>query len=258
MRDSMMETAANDAPGLLIVGHGTRDPAGLAEFHQTVEMIARRLAHVVVEGGFLEFAEPTIADAMALAARRGARRLTAAPLVLFAAGHAKRDIPAALAAAAKTHGLPAPHQLPHLGCQPPMIQLSLKRYEQAVAPLPHIADSQTLLLMVGRGSTDADANSELARFTRLRWEARPVGWHETCFAALTEPRLDRAMAMAAQLPFRRVVVQPHLLFQGELLRGIRQTVETQARRWPEIDWVAAEHLGPDELLAEAAVGDFGF
>lgn len=243
----------NEAPGLLIVGHGTRNPAGIAEFQETVECVARRLPHAIVEGGFLELAEPTIAAAYDRAIERGARQIAAAPLVLFAAGHAKQDIPAALAAAASKHGLPIPRQLPHLGCHPAIIQLSVHRYDEAVAQLPGMADSQTLLLMVGRGSTDAQANSEMARFARLRWEAHHVGWHEICFAALTEPRLDRAMAMCARLPFRRVLVQPHLLFQGELLRGIRHTVQMLSRRWPDAEWVVTEHLGPDELLIEAIV-----
>ncbi|HJT33518.1 MAG TPA: sirohydrochlorin chelatase [Pirellulales bacterium] len=243
----------NEAPGLLIVGHGTRDPAGIAEFQATVERIARRLPHAIVEGGFLELAEPTIASAYDQIVERGAHQITAAPLVLFAAGHAKQDIPAALAAAAAKQGRPKPIQLPHLGCHPALVKLSVQRFADAVAQQQEIADSQTLLLMVGRGSTDAEANSEMARFARLRWEARRVGWYETCFAALTEPRLDRAIALCARLPFRRVVVQPHLLFQGELLRGIRHTIETQSRRRPDIEWLLTEHLGPDELLVDAVV-----
>lgn len=251
----------NEAPGLLIVGHGTRDPAGITEFQATVERVARRLPRAIVEGGFLELAEPTIAAAYDQIVERGARQIAAAPLVLFAAGHAKQDIPAALAAAAAKHGRPKPIQLPHLGCHPAIVQLSVQRFDDAVAQLPSIADSQTLLIMVGRGSTDSQANIEMACFARLRWEARRVGWYEICFAALTEPRLDRAMAMCARLPFRRVVVQPHLLFQGELLRGIRHTVETHSRRWPDIEWVVTEHLGPDERLIEAIAGiagNFGF
>ena len=245
-----MQPTPEQAPGLLIVGHGTRDPAGIAEFQQTVELVSRRLPQVIVEGGFLELAEPTIDAALGQIAERGARRFSAAPLVLFAAGHAKQDIPAALSAAAAKYALPGPSQSPHLGCHSAVIQLSTMRYEEAVGERPAIADAQTLLLMVGRGSTDAEANSEMARFARLRWESRRLGWYETCFAALTEPSLERALAMAARLPFRRVVVQPHLLFQGELLRGIRHTVETHARRWPEIDWVLTEHLGAHELLAD--------
>lgn len=243
----------NEAPGLLVVGHGTRDPAGIAEFQETVERVARRLPHAIVEGGFLELATPTIAAAYDRAIERGARQIAAAPLVLFAAGHAKQDIPAVLAAAASKHGLPIPRQLPHLGCHPAIVRLSVQRYDEAVAQLSGIADSHTLLLMVGRGSTDSQANSEMARFARLRWEARRIGWYESCFTALTEPSLERAMAMCARLPFRRVVVQPHLLFQGELLHSIRHTIETQSRRWPDIEWVATEHLGPDELLVDAVV-----
>lgn len=251
-----MQQTTEEPIGLLIVGHGTRDSAGIAEFQETVERVARRLPQVVVEGGFLELAEPSIDAAFDRLVDRGVRQVAAAPLVLFAAGHAKRDIPAAISAAAARHDMPAPRQLPHLGCHPELIQLSVKRYDEVVEQLPSVADSQTLLLMVGRGSSDATANAEMARFTRLRWEARRVGWHETCFAALAEPSLERAMDVIARLPYRRVVVQPHLLFQGELLRGIRHTVETHARRWPQVESIVAGHLGPDEAIAEAVVERF--
>ncbi len=85
--------------GLLLVGHGTRDARGLAEF----QTIARRVAEVadgfLVEACYLELAEPSIATAMRRLLERGVRRVTVAPLLLFAAGHAKRDIPGAVEAA---------------------------------------------------------------------------------------------------------------------------------------------------------------
>ena len=49
--------------------------------------------------------------------------------------------------------------------------------------------TDTLLLMIGRGSHDASANAEAWQFARLRWEAEPVGWLEIGYAAMTEPSL---------------------------------------------------------------------
>ena len=186
--------------------------------------------------------------------QRGLRqRLTVAPLLLFAAGHAKHDIPEAVARAAENYPGLCIRQSAALACHPALVELSARRYREAVDGRPRAADSDTLLVMVGRGSRDPEANSEMARFARLRWEANPVGWLETCYTAMTEPSLERTLEMAARLPFARVVIQPHLLFYGELLARIGRTARDFARHCPEKDWLLTAHLGPDLLLAEAVV-----
>ena len=60
------------------------------------------------------------------------------------------------------------------------------------------------------------------------------------------------LAAAAAGPFRHVVVQPHLLFRGELLKRVRAEVESAARSTPKKTWRVAGHLGASPLLAEAA------
>ena len=84
------------ADGLLLVGHGTREEAGVAEFLAVAELVRQRTA-TLVEPCFLELARPMIAEGVARLAERGARRITVVPALLFAAGHAKRDIPLAVA-----------------------------------------------------------------------------------------------------------------------------------------------------------------
>lgn len=241
-------------PGLLIVGHGTREAEGRAEFLALAETVARRCPERLVEGCFLELAEPNIEAGLNRLVERGLRqRLTVAPLLLLAAGHAKNDIPEAVARAAERFpDLPA-RQSAALGCHPALIELSKRRYLEAVRGRPNGTDAETLLVMVGRGSRDPGANSEMARFARLRWEAHPVGWLETCYTAMTEPSLKRTLEMAARLPFRRIVVQPHLLFRGELLARIARTTENFSRQYPRIDWVLTAHLGPDPLVGDAVV-----
>lgn len=252
-RQMPQRSAPSANRGLLIVGHGTRDPRGAAEFLSVVRSVAEACPGMVVEPCFLELAEPSIAEAVATIADRGARHLTVVPLVLFAAGHAKRDIPRAVAEAAGRYADFKVQQAGHLGCHGLIVELSLLRFQEALASLPAVSDSETLLLMVGRGSRDPDANSEMCRFSRLVWERRPTGWLETCFTALTEPTLERAIPLAASLPFRRIVVLPHLLFQGELLDRVVAATRLAGRKHPDREWIVASHLGPHELLVQAIV-----
>ena len=241
-------------PGLLIVGHGTRDSGGRAEFLAAAESVAAILGQWAVEACFLELAEPTIAGGIARLVERGAsEQITVAPLLLFAAGHAKADIPQAAAREAANYPGLRLRQASHLGVHPALVELSARRYQETLAKHPPTPESETLVVFVGRGSRDASANAELAQFARLRWEACPTGWMQTCYAALAEPSLERALELAVRLPFRRIVVQPHLLFRGDLLSRIQSTVDAFASVHPEIEWAVTSHLGPDRLVVEALV-----
>jgi len=238
--------------GMLIVGHGTRDAAGQAEFLAAAQTVAAVCPAWKIEPCFLELAEPTIAAGIARLVERGiTQEITVAPLLLFAAGHAKSDIPQAVSReAAKYPGLRL-RQASHLGIHPAIVELSKRRYQEALGGLPPFPENETLLVFVGRGSRDASANAELAQFARLRWEAHPSGWLQTCYAAMAEPSLERSLELVAQWPFRRVVVQPHLLFRGELLSRIERTVESFGREHPGIQWAVTPHLGADRSVAEA-------
>ena len=113
-----------------MVGHGTRDAAGLAEFHCLARKVTELLPEAAVEPCFLELAEPDIPTAVNRLMERGIRQLTVAPMLLFAAGHAKRDIPAAVAAAIESRTDATDiivNQLPPLECHPRIIELSTQR-----------------------------------------------------------------------------------------------------------------------------------
>lgn len=247
---SPSQPAACDA--LLLIGHGTRHATGVHEFQLVAAEVARRVRGLPVEACFLELAEPSIEVGIDRLMQRGSiSRIRALPLVLFAAGHAKEDIPRGLAAAAARY--PGQHieQASHLGCHPKLVELSAKRFLDAQPVNRKFSAADTLLLMVGRGSRDADANSEMARFARLRWERTPVGWSEVCYTAMTQPALERGLEIAARLPFTRVVVQPHLLFCGLLAEQVRTQVDRCRTEYPQQEWILTDYLGPDPLLTDA-------
>ncbi|MBX7167214.1 MAG: hypothetical protein K1X74_12870 [Pirellulales bacterium] len=247
-----MKPSNSQPAALLVIGHGTREAAGVAEFAALVEQISVARPGWIVEPGFLEFAEPSIAAAVDRAVERGAKRLLALPLVLFAAGHAKRDIPEALKLAAAEHPGLEIVQRQHLGCHPRLLELSAVRFEQAMCDAPR-GVAETLVLFVGRGSHDPEANAEMAQFARLRHERTPTARYALAFTAMAEPRVDTALESVARLGFPQVIVQPHLLFQGQLLSRLAAQVAQASQQFPAIHWRLATHLGPDQLLAMAAL-----
>ena len=243
--------------GLLLVGHGTRDTFGLEELRLVARQAAAACREIVVEHCFLELADPDIARGIEHCVERGVGRLIVQPLLLFAAGHAKDDIPREVQRAKDRY----PHLeisiAPHLGCHPRLLELSELRYSEAIANRPAVPDAESLLLMVGRGSRDPEANSQMVCFGRLRWERRRLGRVETCFTAMTWPSLAEGLATAAKLARRRIVVQPHLLFRGELLARIAEETAAAAQRNAEHEWITVSHLGPHKLLTAALLDRSG-
>jgi sirohydrochlorin cobaltochelatase len=238
--------------GLLVVGHGTRSERGQAEFRETVEQLARRLPLTAVQGCYLEFATPTIEEGLARLAAQGCRRIVVQPLLLFAAGHALEDIPAVTREAARQHAGLEIIQAAHLGCHERLLALSAERYFESFAgEEEHAAPDDTLWLMVGRGAREVSALEELARFVALRQRSTPVGQVRTAYLSMAQPRLETVLPQVAALRFRRVVVQPHLLFHGELVTILAERVTTIANQWPGQQWRICGHLGPSEHLVEA-------
>ena len=91
--------------GLLIVGHGTRSEVGTAQFLALAERIRKSAGgQLAVEPAFLELQQPDIDAAVGNLVAQGVKQLVVMPLLLFAAGHAKEDVPNAVAAALARRG----------------------------------------------------------------------------------------------------------------------------------------------------------
>src|SRR4051812_29413049 len=89
--------------GIVVAGHGSRDPDSVREFEALVELIRARAPDDVVNHGYLEFSSPTIAEAVAANVAAGVRRIALVPGVLLAARHAKNDMPAEVLALARDY-----------------------------------------------------------------------------------------------------------------------------------------------------------
>lgn len=234
---------------LVIVGHGTRSAEGVAQFAALVERVRTRAGGTVgdVEGGFIELSRPPLTDAVGALADRGHRALVALPLVLTAAGHGKGDIPAALAREQQRHpGLSYAYGRP-LGPHP-MLHTALE--ERIDAALAGADRADTWVALIGRGSTDPDANAEVAKVARLLWEGRGYAGVEPGFISLAEPSVPAVLDRLRRLGARRIVVAPYFLFAGVLPDRIRAQAREFAAAHPELDLRVADLIGDCDALAD--------
>jgi sirohydrochlorin cobaltochelatase len=235
---------------LLIAGHGSRDADGVAEFLSLARHFRDRQPDLPLEIAFLEFARPTIQEGIDRLVDGGAKTVVVLPGVLLAAGHAKNDMASEVRLARQRH----PHVTIHMGraldVDARLLQLCRLRYQEALANRPAAPPEETLLLLVGRGSSDPDANANVAKVARFLREGYPTGWAEVAYTGVTTPVLPEALLRCERLGFRRLVIQPYFLFTGVLVKRIHAQVEERRRARPDLDYLVVPHLQTHELLLD--------
>jgi sirohydrochlorin cobaltochelatase len=246
----MSETA------VLLCGHGSRDPEAVGEFEAAAAALRSRLSSLapgVPDGdfatGYLEFARPTIGEGLALLKAQGARRILAIPGMLFAASHVKNDLPWEMNSFMADNPGVEVRLGRDLGIDPKLLAAAAARIEAAV-PMDR---ENTLLVVVGRGTNDPDANSNIAKIARMLWEGMGFGWAEAAFSGVAHPRVDAALERSARLGFRRIVVFPYFLFTGVLVKRIYAQTDLVAARFPGIEFVKAGYLRDHEEVIGAFV-----
>jgi sirohydrochlorin cobaltochelatase len=182
----------------------------------------------------------------------GARQIDALPGMLFAAGHVKNDIPSVLNNYAAAHDGFTIRYGRDLAVDLKLLRAARERIAAAEAEAPRqVAREETLLLVVGRGTSDSDANSNISKVTRMLWEGMGFGWGETGYSGVTYPLTDAALARAVRLGFRRIIVFPYFLFTGVLVKRIYAAADEAAACHPEIEFIKASYLNDHPLVIEA-------
>ena len=228
--------------GVMLCGHGSRDKDAVREFAVLAEHLKKHLPQYPVEYGYLEFATPIIRTGLDSLKSQGVTRVLAVPGMLFAAGHAKNDIPSVLNTYAAANDLRIDYGK-ELGIDPKMMRAAGDRVQEALDKAgPGVPKHETLLVVVGRGASDPDANSNVAKVTRLLWEGFGFGWAETAYSGVTFPLVDPGLEHAARLGYRRIVVFPYFLFTGILIDRIYAATDAVAARHPEIEFIKAPYL----------------
>ena len=251
--------------GVMICGHGSRSQAAVEEFRVLAEKLPPLLPpDWAVDYGYLEFADPVIRDGLDRLREKGCDRILGVPGMLFAAMHAKNDIPSVLNTYAARHGIAVSYGR-ELGLDPKMIAAAGARLREALeradAEQGSVPPHETCLVVIGRGASDPDANGNVAKIARMLHEGLGFGWCEVGYSGVTFPLVEPCLTHAAKLGYRRIVVFPYFLFTGVLIDRIYGFTDRVAAQHPEIQFVKAPYLGDHpkvlETFAERATEQVG-
>lgn len=222
--------------GLLLVAHGSACVAGADEARALGTEVAAARPDLAVGLGFLELADPPAGVVLDELVAKGCRRIVVQPLILLAAGHGKNDVPAVALEARERHpGVEIVFGSP-LGVVPELLAIGAANLDAAGATgLP--------LLVIARGTSDADANGDAMKAARLLAEWTGAGFVDVGFTGVTWPTVPEALDRVRALGHERVGLFFWFLSTGKLIERARDQVAASG-----LDVVDAGYFGPDPAL----------
>lgn len=245
-------TKLNRNIGILICGHGSRNKLAIEEFKELTDAIKLRLSDYEVEYGFLEFAKPSLIEGLENLRNKSIKKIIAIPAMLFAAGHVKNDIPSVLTAYSIKTGINIVYGR-ELGINNSMISASCDRVRDVFKNNNFLKPSETMLVVVGRGSSDPDANSNVTKITRMIVEGLGLGWGETVFSGVTFPLVEPGLKNIVRLGYRNIILFPYFLFSGVLVSRIKRQKEVIALQNPEIRFIDAKYLSSHPYVIDTFI-----
>lgn len=235
----------NTATTILLVAHGSRGREGNKETINFAAQWRERHPDWRIEVCFIEHAEVLLEEGLDRAAK-GARTVVAIPFILNAAGHVKMELPAAVEQARERHPEVKFVVTRHLGMGRDIFAVLQGQLERLMKQLA-VPDPQTTgVILLGRGSSDAGANGELAKMVRWIFEENEHELVDLAFTGVTWPRLETVVQRQARLGMMQIAIIPVYLFTGVLIERIGEQVTRLRQQYPQITFGLGTHFGFDD------------
>lgn len=98
-------------------------------------------------------------------------------------------------------------------------------------------------MLLGRGGSDPDANSDLYKIARLLWEKTNFKIVEPAFMGVTTPLLDEGIQRCVKLGAKKVIILPYFLFTGILIKRLETMTITFQNQYSTVEFKLAEYFG---------------
>jgi sirohydrochlorin ferrochelatase len=230
---------------VLLMGHGSPDPAAHAELRELRALVESRL-EVAVRLGVLEHpaAELPALD-VAVDALAPCTLVAAQPLILFEGLHGRHDMPEVAAGARARLGVEVRLGSP-FGQDPALLALAMARVAEA---RPGPGD---VLLFVGRGSSEPRARAQTADVAAA--VAGEFGLPcDICYTGISRPLLAEGIELALRRRPRRVLALPYLLHTGVLVRRVAEVLGPAAAE-AGVELATLAHLGNAPEVVDMVAG----
>ena len=226
----------------LLAGHGSRNREGNDEIERFAAEWRAKHPDWRIEVCFIEHAEVLLNDGLDRAAK-GARRVVLIPFILNAAGHVKMELPAAVASARGRHPGVGVVVTRHLGLGREIFDVLQTQLDRLMNALDVAGPHTTGVILLGRGSSDAGANGELARMARWIFEENDHELVDLAFTGVTWPRLETVVQRQVKLGMTQICVIPVYLFTGVLIERIAGQIERLKQQYPQVAFALGTHFG---------------
>ena len=227
---------------ILLVGHGSRNREGNKEILHFAAQWRERHPDWHIETCFIEHADVLLDEGLDRAAR-GARQVLTIPFILNAAGHVKMELPAAIEDARQRHPGVSFACARHLGMGREIFGVLKGQLDRLLKQLDMPDPQTTGVVLLGRGSSDAGANGELAKMARWLFEDGDHELVDLAFTSVTWPRLETVVQRQARLGMTQICIVPVYLFNGVLIERIQAQVARLRQQYPQIAFAVSAHFG---------------
>ena len=233
---------------VLFVGHGSRLEAGNEEVRIFIKKTIPKLdSSLIIETCFLEIGTPSIPHGIENCVAKGASEVIVIPIILLHAGHSKLHIPAEILAAREKYPEVKFVYGETIGVHPLALEIVTDRLAETGFDVA-AEHPETAVLLIGRGGSDGQANSDFYKITRLLWEKLNVRWVESAFMGVTQPLVDEGIERCIKLGAKKVILLPYFLFTGILMERMGKMLGGYQEQYPDHQFVLAEYFGYHEKL----------
>ncbi|TDT41159.1 sirohydrochlorin ferrochelatase [Streptomyces sp. BK208] len=221
-------TTRGDAPALVVVAHGSRDPRALSTVRALLDRVRTLRPALPVHLGHIELNEPLLPDTLSAL---GTGEAVLVPLLLSRGHHVKRDIPETAAAFPARTRVAAP-----LGPHPLLVDALHARLTEAGWPA-HAGPDHAVVL-ASAGSRDPESSAGTAR-TAAALSARLGVPVLPAYASAATPTVPEAVRALTARGHRRVAVASCFTAPGRFATQCATAAP----------WIASEPLGPHPSMA---------
>jgi len=215
---------------VLLIGHGSKDPEGNAEFAAFTREAGVRYC-------MLDYVEPSIPTAFGLLDEEGIESVLVIPYFLFAGRHVKHDIPSLIKEVQVKYPEMNIKLGKHIGREEALLQVARDR----LGPLKN--PSAQAVLLVGRGSLKAEVIAEMEWVTQGFRALTGYEHVHHCFIALSTPDLQTGVSNCRAQGAESIIVLPYFLFSGVLVKQINPIAR-------ELGCEVRPHLGNHQKLIQ--------
>ena len=236
----------DDVEAIFVMGHGTKSVDGRSQFLEAVDHLRASIKQPVF-AGFIELCGPNMYPAMDELLATNPESIVVAPLILLPAGHLKDD---------------GAELVNYVRRKSPQVDVAYARDLGAhrlildtITARIHAANGgpDEAVLLVGRGASDPDANSELFKISRLVKEFGGFIEVETSFVSLALPSVIEGLDRLYSLGRRDIVVQPYFLYRGALLYRIYAQASQWATNHPDCTISLGKEIGIDDSVTQVLI-----